>query len=123
MAGAKVFSSKRDRVRTKLKVNNRSGRKRIYLHCTNRHLTAQLFDDAKGATILTVSTLTIGGKSDGKTRSSKEAAKQLADEFFKSIQKNNISPTDGFIFDRGDKVYHGKIAVFADELREKGMVL
>jgi ribosomal protein L18 len=28
---------------------------------------------------------------------------------------------ESYVFDRGDKIYHGKIAAFVDELRQNGV--
>jgi len=107
------------RIRSKLKRVNRTLRKRIYLNTSNKHLTAQLLDDQSGVTILTVTTQKKGEGS--KNLSNKENAVKLAEAFKTKMDECKIKETEGFVFDRGNKPYHGKVAKFADTLREKGL--
>lgn len=116
----KGVDTKKLRIRSQLKLRNRSGRNRIYLLVSNRHLTAQLIDDNAGKTVFTVSTQSFeGGKKAN--RSNKEYAAKLGETFAEQLGKSNIDPKSGFVFDRGGNIYHGKVSKFADTLREKGL--
>lgn len=109
------------RVRAKIQAGNRSDRKRIYLHVSNRYLYAQLIDDAAKKTIFSVTTLSADLSKKGKSAKNKEAAKALAENFASSLSKFSLSPDTGYVFDRGEKLYHGRVRVFAEALREKGI--
>ena len=106
------------RTHVKVRVHNRNNRKRIYIWVTNRYLTAQLIDDKAGKTLVT---LTTGGKSNqGKSAKSIEASKNLAKGFYEKLKEINVTD-EPFVFDRGDRIYHGKIKAFAEQLREQGL--
>jgi large subunit ribosomal protein L18 len=81
-------------------------------------MNAQLIDDVNGTTLLGVSTL---GQNAKQNHSNKESAKQLASEFVKKLSEKNVKSEETFVFDRGDKKYHGKVAAFVDELRAQGV--
>jgi len=112
---------RKKRIRTKLKNVNRQQMERIYLHVSNKNLYAQLINDMNSKTLLSVSTLAIMKDSKTKSRTNKECAKKLAEVFSGKIKEAGIDSSKGFIFDRGDRKYHGKVQVFADTLREKGI--
>ena len=113
--------TKKLRIRSKLKRNNRSGRKRIFMQVTNKHLRAQLIDDTSGKTLFTVTTASMEGDKK-KNRSNKEFAVKLAEEFAGKVTEQKIAAGEGYVFDRGGKIYHGKVSIFAETLREKGLV-
>lgn len=112
---------KKLRIRSKLKRNNRSGRKRIFLMVTNKHLSAQLIDDNSGKTLFTLTTESMEGDKN-KNRSNKAYAQKLAEEFAVKVSEKKAQASEGYVFDRGGKIYHGKVSVFAETLREKGLV-
>ena len=111
---------KKLRIRSKVKRFNRSNRKRICIDFSNKHISAQLMDDEEGKTLLTVTSESIGREK--KNYSNKDNATKLAEAFIEKIQKLKIPEKEAYIFDRGNRRYHGKVQVFADKLREKGMV-
>lgn len=109
------------RVRTKLLARNRGQRKRVYLKISNRYLYAQLIDDASHKTLLSMGTAGPNLHEKGKIAKNKEAAKKLGQSFASGISKLNLGEDSSFIFDRGDKLYHGRVQVFAETLRENGI--
>ncbi|RME93819.1 MAG: 50S ribosomal protein L18 [Candidatus Hydrogenedentota bacterium] len=112
------FRRKR-RVRSKLKAFNRSGRKRIYFHITNKNLYAQVIDDSTGQTLATVTTVS---KNSDKNMANKQQAEALAERLAAKMQEKGLT-SEKFVFDRGGKRYHGRVKVFADKLREKGIAI
>ncbi|MDH4200446.1 MAG: 50S ribosomal protein L18 [Spirochaetia bacterium] len=113
-------SSKKIRARRKLKIKNRNNHKRIYFHVSNKHLNAQLINDSTGATLVMVST--VGKKENaGKNSSNITQAKNLADAFVQKMSEKKFPLSEVYVFDRGGRIYHGKVAAFAAELREKGV--
>lgn len=110
------------RVRSNLRKGNRAGKRRIFFHVTGKHLYAQIFDDLAGKTLLTCSTLdkTLQSK-DKKSFTNKEFSAKLAEVLVGKMQGANLKLDAGYIFDRGAKLYHGRVQSFAEKLREKGV--
>ena len=120
MVGNRKHAEKKFRVRRKLKLKNRNNHKRIYMHVSNKHINAQLINDVTGQTLITVTTI---GKENSANRNSSNITeeKKLAVELVKIMTEKKIKLDESYVFDRGDKIYHGKVAAFVDELREKGI--
>lgn len=112
------------RVRAALRTGNRSGKARIHFHVSGRHLYAQVVDDAAGKTLLTCSTLDKAlQSSDKKSFTNKEFSAKLAATLVSKMQAANLKLDAGYVFDRGAKLYHGRVKSFADALREKGVTI
>lgn len=110
------------RVRANLRRGNRSGKPRIYFHVSGRHLYAQVVDDNAGKTLLTCSTLDKSLQTAGKKSfTNKEFSAKLAETLVGKMQSANLKLDAGYVFDRGAKLYHGRVKSFADALRAKGV--
>lgn len=101
------------RVRYKLR-KRRNDRPRFSVFCSNMHIYAQIIDDAKGVTLASASTLSEEFKSLKKT-SNIEAASQVGKLVAEKAKKAGITEV---VFDRGAKLYHGKVKALADAARE-----
>lgn len=110
----KRLKRRRFRVRAKLKAVS-SNRLRISIFKSNRHFYAQLISDELGKTLLSASSLAM--KIENKK--GVEIAKQVGLEFGKKMLESKIE-ADVF-FDRGGRLYHGKVAAFADGVRDNGI--
>jgi len=110
------------RVRAGLRSGNRAGKRRIYFHVSGKHLYAQVFDDAAGKTLLSCSTLdkAVQG-AETKSFKSKTYSAKLAQTLVAKMESAKLKLDEGYIFDRGAKLYHGRVKSFADALREKGV--
>ena len=93
-------------------------RPRLSVIKTNKHLHAQLIDDAKGHTLAACSTASKSSKEGGIGSKSKENARKLGESFGKVLKEKKV---DRLVFDRGSRKYHGVLAAFADGLRESGL--
>ncbi len=102
------------RVREKLKAVS-SNRLRISVFKSNKHFYAQLINDQSGSTLLSVSSLALKASN----KKGLEIAKELGLEFGKKMLASKID-SDAFL-DRGSFLYHGKIAAFAEGVRENGI--
>jgi len=120
MTGKRQHADKKSRVRRKLRLRNRNNHKRIYMHISNRHLNAQLINDETGKTLITVTTVGKEGNT-AKNCSNIAEAKKLALELVKIMNEKSYKLDETHVFDRGDKIYHGKVAAFVDELRNNGV--
>lgn len=99
--------------RTRSNIHGTAERPRLSVHISHLHVSAQLIDDDKGATLASAST--IGKKATGTmTEKAAEVGKDLAAKAKKAGVKN-------VIFDRGAKAYHGRVKALADAARENGL--
>ena len=83
---------------------------------TNRHITAQLIDDVAGVTLSYVSTAakTTTGPKGTMTEKAVWVGEQIADLATKKKIKS-------VVFDRGSKIYHGRLHALAEAARGKGL--
>ncbi|MCA1660957.1 MAG: 50S ribosomal protein L18 [Novosphingobium sp.] len=110
MAKLSLFDRRRRRVRTTLKARA-SGRPRLSVHRSGRHIYAQIIDDGAGRTVAAASTL---GKSGANVAAAAEVGKALAD----AAKKAGVTSV---VFDRGGFLFHGRVKALADAAREGGL--
>ena len=104
------------RVRNKLKKVSSISRYRLSVSRSARNISAQIIDDNKNITLVSA---TSNGKNfikDKKTKS--ELSVLVAEKLAEKAKEKNI---EKIYFDRGIYKYHGRIKVFAETLRKKGM--
>lgn len=105
-------SQRKKRIRSV--VSGSAVRPRLHVHISNLHVTAQLIDDEAGRTLAQVTT--IGQKSVNGTMTEKAAwvGGQIA-------AKAKAGKIKSIVFDRGGKLYHGRVAALADAARKAGL--
>jgi len=115
MAKLSLFDRRRRRVRTALKARA-SGKARLSVHRSGRHIYAQVIDDAEGRTVASASTLDkdLRGKSSATTEGAKLVGKTLA-------ERAKAAGVDRVVFDRGGFLFHGRVKALADAAREGGL--
>ncbi len=93
-----------------------AARPRVAVSRTNKHISAQIIDDQAGRTLAAASSVetALKGTNGGNIDGAKAVAKLLA-ERAKAAQISTV------VFDRGGFDYHGRVAAFADTLREGGL--
>ncbi|MCW7490318.1 MULTISPECIES: 50S ribosomal protein L18 [Leptospira] len=104
--------------RVRYKLRSTSERPRLVFNKTNRYLTAQIIDDAKGVTLVYATTLEKNFPKHENSKKSKSAATELGKVVAEKAKKAGVSQV---VLDRSGMVYHGKIAAFADSAREGGL--
>jgi large subunit ribosomal protein L18 len=111
-----LFERRRRRVRTKIaKVS--AGRLRLSIHRSNKHIYAQVIDDAKGVTIVAASTV------EKDLRAAKGWNAEAAAAVGKLIaERSKAAGIDKVVFDRGGYLYHGRMKALADAAREGGLL-
>ena len=109
---------KRFRVRNKLKRNS-TDRYRLSIFRSAKNISAQIIDDIKNVTLLSVSSTEKDIKLL-KTTNKSELSKVAAEKLAKKAQEKKISK---IYFDRGIYKYHGRVKIFAETLRKNGMKL
>ena len=108
---------KKFRVRNKLKKVSDLDRFRLSVFRSSKNISAQIIDDKKNITLLSVSSVEKDIKSLNKTNKT-ELSKLVAEKLAKKAQEKQISK---IYFDRGIYKYHGRIKIFAETLRKNGM--
>jgi len=110
MAKLSLFERRRQRVRTSLRAQV-TGRPRLSVHRTGRHIYAQIIDDMQGKTLAAANTL--GGKG-----TDTDAASRVGKELAEAAKKAGVTTV---VFDRGGFLYHGRVKALADAAREGGL--
>lgn len=97
------------RVRAKMK-----GGMRLSVFRSNKYISAQIIDDKKGVTLLSVSEKELGKEKMTKTEKARKVGLILA----KKLKSKKI---EKIVFDRGSFRYHGRVKALAEGAREGGL--
>ena len=110
----------RRHVRVRRKISGTAERPRLAVYRSNRHIYAQLVDDEAARTLVAASDreVRVGGAGkaggDGKTAPSKAVGELLA-------ERAKAAGIERVVFDRGGRLFHGRVAALAEGAREKGL--
>ncbi|MGF7229328.1 MAG: 50S ribosomal protein L18 [Candidatus Saccharibacteria bacterium] len=100
--------------RVRAKVSGTTERPRLSVNISNRHIIAQVIDDTTHTTIAYVST--VGSKAATGTMT--ERATWVGTEIAKKVKAAKIK---AIVFDRGSRLYHGRMQALADAARNAGL--
>lgn len=100
--------------RVRAKVSGTAERPRMSVYISNKHITAQIIDDTNHRTIAYVST--VGTKAATGTMT--ERATWVGAEVAKKAKAAKVKAV---VFDRGARLYHGRIQALADAARKAGL--
>ena len=115
---AKRLGLKRRERRVRSKLVGTAQRPRLSVHRTNAHIYAQVIDDVDAKTICTASTLDPEFRATGKVGSNKEAAEFVGELVGKRALEAGVTEVT---FDRGGRIYHGRVKALADGARNAGL--
>lgn len=101
----------RRHIRVRAKVSGTAERPRLVIFRSLKHMSAQLVDDVRQHTLVTVTDAGLTGK---KTEKSSEVGKRIAER----AKQAGITKV---VFDRGGYQYHGRVKAVADGAREGGL--
>jgi large subunit ribosomal protein L18 len=93
-----------------------SGKPRLSVHRSGRHIYAQVIDDAAGKTVASASTLDKELK--GKANATRDGAAAVGKAIAERAKKAGVSAV---VFDRGGFLFHGRVKALADAAREGGL--
>ena len=114
-AATKRRARVRRHARVRKHMNGTAGVPRLAVYRSNRHVYAQLIDDVAAHTLASASDSEV--KADGdKTTRAKAVGELLA-------QRAKEAGIDRAVFDRGGRLYHGRVAALADGAREGGLAI
>ena len=100
--------------RVRKKVAGTAATPRLAVFRSNRHIYAQLVDDRAARTLAAASDLGLTGSDADKTARAREVGKALA-------EKAKAAGIERAVFDRGGRLYHGRVAALAEGAREGGL--
>ena len=115
---AKKEGLKRRQRRVRAKIFGTAERPRLAVHRTNSHIYAQVIDDADAKTICSASTLDAEFRATGKLGSNKDAAEFVGELIGKRAIEAGVTEVT---FDRGGRIYHGRVKALADGARNAGL--
>lgn len=101
------------------KLKGTSDRPRLYIFRSNKHIYAQIIDDVKSSTILSVSSLSPEIKASAISSGTCKASKLVGQSLAKKCLSQGIKKV---VFDRGCRLYHGRIKTLAESARESGIL-
>jgi len=93
-------------------------RPRIVFCESNRYIRVQAIDDDNNNTISFLSTEKINLEKKTYSKKNKEYAKKIGELFSEELKKKNFN---NIVFDRNSRLYCGKIKIFCDIMRKKGI--
>lgn len=105
---------KRRQRRIRQRVSGDSGRPRLAVFRSNRHVSAQLIDDTQGRVLAFVADWRMDTKGKKPVEVSRELGKNMA-------QLAKEKKVERVVFDRSGYKYHGNVRAFAEGAREGGL--
>jgi len=112
----KRFDRRSKRVR--LRIVGLSSRPRLSVFRSNSHIYAQIIDDAGGITLASASSCDPGLRDRIKSGGNIEAAKIVGEAI---AERAKAIPIELVVFDRGGRLYHGRVKALADAARSAGL--
>ena len=95
-----------------------TGRARLTVFRSSKHIYAQVIDDEKGATLAAASSMEKDMRGSLKTGANRDAAKAVGKLVAERAVEKGVKDV---VFDRGGYRYHGRIKALADAAREGGL--
>ena len=117
MRATRKQSTHRRHARIRRRIKGTAERPRLAVYRSNNHIYAQVIDDYKHHTLAAASTLDADVKDDASS-STKDASAKVG----KLIAERSLAKgVKQVVFDRGGKLYHGRVAALAEAAREAGL--
>lgn len=119
MKASRKELTRRRHARIRRRVVGTAERPRLAVFRSNQHIYAQIIDDTAHHTLVAASTVEpdVLKEDSGATQESAAIVGKLVAERALKAGINQV------VFDRGGKLYHGRVAALADAAREAGLNL
>ncbi|MDH5667527.1 MAG: 50S ribosomal protein L18 [Nitrospira sp.] len=114
----KVQQLARRRRRVRKVITGTAERPRLNVFRSSSHIYAQIINDLDGKTLASASSLDKALRTSLKSTGSIEAAKAVGKLIAERAKTANVNSV---VFDRGGRIYHGRIKALADASREGGL--
>jgi large subunit ribosomal protein L18 len=109
---------KRRHRRVRKKVKGTDGRPRLNVFRSLKHIYAQIIDDGQGHTLVSASTLDPELRDKVQGLSKTEQARLVGQVLAQRALAHGVRQV---VFDRGGRLYHGRVKALADGSREGGL--
>jgi large subunit ribosomal protein L18 len=118
LATRKRLARVRRHRRVRAKVRGAAERPRLAVYRSNRHIYAQRVDDDAARTVAAASSVEsdVREAAGDKKETAKAVGRLIA-------QRAKAAGVDRAVFDRGGRLYHGRVASLAEGAREGGLQL
>jgi len=116
--GDKNVARSRRHLRVRKKVAGTTGRPRLVVTRSSRHVFVQVVDDVAGRTVASASSMEadLRGLEANKTAKARRVGELVA-------ERAKAAGIESVVFDRGGNRYHGRVAAVAAGAREGGLAL
>lgn len=114
----RIVGRERRKLRIRRKISGTAEMPRLTVFRSSKHIYAQVVDDAAGATLAHMSTLSRDVRTAIDEDDKSGAAKKVGAAIAKALMAKGISK---IVFDRNGYLYHGRIKALADAAREAGL--
>jgi large subunit ribosomal protein L18 len=115
---AKAAGLARRQRRVRGKIDGTAARPRLRVTRSNANIYAQLIDDVAKVTVASASTVDTGLRTKLKIGSNTEAAKAVGELLGKRAVEAGVTEV---VFDRGGRIYHGRVQALAEGARSAGL--
>ncbi len=115
---AKLKSLRRRHARLRQRIFGTAERPRLNVYRSSTHIYAQIVDDSRGHTLVAASTLDASLRTALKATGTIESAKAVGKLLAERAKSAGVGKV---VFDRGGRVYHGRIKALAEASREGGL--
>jgi large subunit ribosomal protein L18 len=109
---------RRIRYRIRKKLSGTAERPRLAVFRSEKHIYAQVIDDASGRTVAHASSRDVSIRAGSKSGSDTAAAKGVGSAIAERLREKGIETV---VFDRGGYLYHGRVKALAEAAREAGL--
>ena len=116
MKTKKVENIEKRKKKVRARINRLQETPRLTVFCSNLHISAQIVDDKNGKTLTSASDLVKGIKDTKGTKM--HLATLVGEQIAINAKEKKIKKV---VFDRGSKLYHGRVAVLAESARKHGL--
>ena len=104
--------------RVRGKISGTAARPRLRVTRTNTNIYAQVIDDVTARTLVSASSIDAEFKASGKNGGNIEGAAEVG----KLVAERALAAgIDTIVFDRGGRLYHGRVKALAEAAREAGL--
>jgi large subunit ribosomal protein L18 len=117
-ASKKNAKLKRRQTRVRSKISGTPAVPRLRVTRSNAHIAAQLIDDVGARTLVSASSKEPTIIAKGGNGSNKDAAKAVGEAIGARAVEAGITDV---VFDRGGRIYHGRVKALADGARSAGL--
>ncbi|MEO0405826.1 MAG: 50S ribosomal protein L18 [Cyanobacteria bacterium P01_A01_bin.135] len=118
MKTSRKQATRRRHARIRRKVFGTAEQPRLAIFRSNQHIYAQLIDDVSQTTLASASTLDPDLRADLDDTSNCTASTQVGRLMAERAKEKGITQV---VFDRGGKLYHGRVKALAEAARESGL--